>query len=332
MIGLKRVRAVLAVVLALGGCERSPGDGLVAAGTVKSTEISVAPLTGGRLVELRVREGDAVEAGDTIALLSRAEVPGELEAARARVAAAEARLRQLEAGSRREDVAVARAQLGSATGDLEQAQAELTRVESLLQSDLATAQDRERATAALVRARSQREVAERTLERLVAGSRREEVEAARAELEAARAVQAQVQGAAGELVLVSPVRGVVLLRNFERGEVVGAGVPVVVLVDPADLWMRVYVGQQALARVRLGQGVRVTADAVPADSFEGRVVEISPRAEFTPRVALTEQERADLVFGVRLTLVDPSGRLKPGMPAEARIRVDDPAQARRAEP
>lgn len=316
---MRRAVAVLAA-LVLAGCGGEEEPGVRARGTLEGTEVRVAPLTAGRVVEVRVREGDAVRRGDTLAVLTRGEVGGEIEAARARVEAAEARLRELEAGTRREEVEVARAQLAGAQGDLRQAESELRRMEGLVGQGLATEQDRERAEAAVTRAASQARVAERTLERLRAGARSETVDAARAELSAARASHRQVLGAAGELILTSPLNGVVQLRSYEPGEVVPAGRPALVLVDPADLWIRVYVDQEALSRVRRGAGASVTADAIPDTPVPGRVVEISSRAEFTPRVALTEEERADLVFAVRVAVSDTTGRLRAGMPAEARIR------------
>jgi len=314
-----RVCPLLPLLLLLPGCERPPGAEVRARGTVEAREVRVAPLGPGRLLEVRVREGDLVATGDTLAILTRGEVPGEVEAARARLGAAEARLRELEAGTRPEDLQVAEAQLAGAEGDRRQAEAELRRVQGLVTGGLATAQDRERAEAAVVRARSQAAVAERTLARLRAGPRRETLEAARAELAAARAAHQQALGAAGDLVLTSPLAGRVQMRAFEPGEVVPAGRAVLVLVDPADLWIRVYVDQAALPRVRVGAAATVVADALPRHPAPGRVTEISPRAEFTPRVALTEEERADLVFAVRVEVRDTTGRIRAGMPAEARI-------------
>jgi HlyD family secretion protein len=315
------------VCLLAGACGRDAADLVVASGTVEATEVNVAPLVSGRLVELRVREGQAVSLGDTVAVLARAETPGELEGARARLEGARARLRLLESGTRAEDLAAARAALQGAEADLQQAERDAERVQGLATQDLATPEQLDRVLAARALARSRRDIARETLARLAAGARAEELDAARAEVAVAEAAYAQVRAGAGELLLLSPIDGVVLLRNFERGEVVPAGTPVVTLLDPRDLWMRTYVGQDDLARIRLDQAGEVTADALPTRRFPARVVEISPRAEFTPRVALTERERADLVFAVRLAISDTTGSLKPGMPADGRIHTGPPAVA-----
>jgi HlyD family secretion protein len=318
-----RLRWLVPVTLSaalLGGCDAE--DGLRATGTLEARETDVAALAAGRLVEVRVREGDAVQIGDTIAHLARRELAGELAAAQARVGAARARLAQLEAGSRREDIAIARAELAGAEADIVQAERELRRLHALAERELTAPEQRERAETALQRAHSARDAARETLLRLQRGTRPEEIAAARAELELAEAQWAQARAVAEELVLLSPARGVVALRNFEPGEVVAAGAPVVTLLDPDDLWIRVYVGHRVLVRLQLGQEAEVHADADPGRPVPARIVEIAPRAEFTPRVALTEREREDLVFAVRLAVSDTTGRLKPGMPARAVFRIE----------
>ena len=138
---------------------------------------------------------------------------------------------------------------------------------------------------------------------------------------AATAAMAQLAGArsrAGELVLTAPVDGVVLLRNFETGELVPPSVPVLTLGDPDRLWIRVFVAAPLLASIRLGDAVEVTPTGAKR-AFTGRVVQIASRAEFTPRAALTEEEQANLVFGVKIALDPTQGTLKPGLPAEARF-------------
>ena len=139
--------------------------------------------------------------------------------------------------------------------------------------------------------------------------------------EAAAAARASVVGARSrlnELVLRSPLDGVVLLRNFEPGELALSGQAVLTLGNPDKLWMRVYVPAPELGRVQRGAPVDVHLTGFPA-TYKGRVVEISTRAEFTPRAALTEEERANIVFGVKIALDPTGGVLKAGLPADARI-------------
>jgi HlyD family secretion protein len=139
-----------------------------------------------------------------------------------------------------------------------------------------------------------------------------ESEAARAGAEATAAIRDQ-------LVLLAPADGIVLTRFAERGEVIAAGVPVVSVGLVHSPWIRAYVGERYIARLKTGQQVRIRVDGYPDTTFAGQISDIAPRAEFTPRAALTERERADLVFGIKVTTDDAGGRLKAGLPVRVEI-------------
>ena len=112
---------------------------------------------------------------------------------------------------------------------------------------------------------------------------------------------------------------VVLRKNLEPGATVAPGAAVLTLVDPATIWLRGYVSEVDLGRIKLGQPARISVDAFPGQAFEARVTEIASEAEFTPRNVQTAKERVNLVFRVKLTVSQPDERLKPGMPADAVI-------------
>jgi multidrug resistance efflux pump len=120
--------------------------------------------------------------------------------------------------------------------------------------------------------------------------------------------------------LVAPVDAVVLQRVSEPGEVVSPGVPVVVLGNPQDLWMKVFIPESEIGRLRLGQAATIRIDAFPQRAFEGRVTYISPKAEFTPKNIQTKEERVTQMFAVKISMARPDGSLKPGLPADAEFR------------
>jgi HlyD family secretion protein len=122
-------------------------------------------------------------------------------------------------------------------------------------------------------------------------------------------------------VVLAPADGVILTRVAEPGEAVAAGAPVATLGLVHDLWIRTYVSERVVARVTLGQAVQVHADGL-TQPVAGTISEVATRAEFTPRAALTERERADLVFAIKVRVGDAGGRLKAGMP----VTVDIPLQ------
>lgn len=316
----RRASRMLATALALcvASCSQT-ADGVRGSGTVEMDEVDVASLTGGRIARLLVNEGNAVRAGDTIAVLDRGEVVAELAAQVAQADRALAQWRDVREGPRAAEIQAAQSDLGAATAQARLAASEAQRVESLFRSNVASEADVDRAQAARDAAIARRDEAARRLNLLEAGSRSGQIAAAEKAAEAARAQLAGARSRAQELVLVAPVSGVVLLKNLLPGEIAQPGVPVVTLGNPDSLWMRVYIAAPRLGQVKLGAPVEVTSPGAPGQRFAGRVVEIASRAEFTPRAALTEEEQANLVFGVKVTLAPTNRTLKAGLPAEARI-------------
>ena len=125
----------------------------------------------------------------------------------------------------------------------------------------------------------------------------------------------------GYSVITAPLDGAVTLRNLEPGEYVTPGTPILRLAALDRVWLRVYVAETDLGRVKLGQRAAVSCDTYPGKTYAGRVTEIAQQAEFTPKNVQTKQERQKLVFGVRIDVENPQHELKPGMPADASIDV-----------
>jgi HlyD family secretion protein len=121
------------------------------------------------------------------------------------------------------------------------------------------------------------------------------------------------------MVILSPVDGIVLRKNLEVGEMANPGVPIVTLMKPSDLWVRAYVPEEEVGRIKVGSRAQVAVDAYPARRFPGRITEIASEAEFTPRNVQTRKERVNLVFRIKIAVDNPEGILKPGMPADADI-------------
>ena len=144
----------------------------------------------------------------------------------------------------------------------------------------------------------------------------ERLKSLRASGEAARQQVEHAELAYQDQQLISPLNGVILIRVGEPGEGMSPGVPAVVIGDPQDVWMKLYISEGDIGRVFLGQKAAVTIDSFPGRSFKGRVTFISPKAEFTPKNVQTKEERVNQTFAVKVTLTEPSGILKAGMPAD----------------
>jgi HlyD family secretion protein len=290
-----------------------------ASGTIEFTQTDVAAMVPARVVRVAVEEGDVVHHGDTIAVLSQTGLTQDIAQRQARVAAAEAELRDLLRGARPEELERARSELRSAQAEAERTAQDSVRVARLLAAGAVSQAEFDAAATAARVTGARRDAARDALQLLEAGSRPERIAAARAAVASARAQLGMAEAAAGDLVLTAPTDGRVLGRHAEPGEVLPAGVPVVSLGDPRDAWIRVYVAAPLFSAIQVGDIVPVTIDGVPDREFQARVTSLATEAEFTPRVALTEDERADLLFGVRLQLSDTTGTLKAGLPATARF-------------
>jgi HlyD family secretion protein len=307
-------------LLALSGCDRP--DGTYASGTIEFTQTDVAGAVPARVERVLVEEGAIVRAGDTLAILTQTGLPQDIQQRRSRLAAAESELADLERGARPAELERARADLRSAMSEADRTAADSVRLARLLAAGGISQSDFDASANAARVAAARRDAAREALELLEAGARPDRIAAARAAVATARAQLAMGQAAAGDLVLVAPVDGQVMARHAEPGEVIAAGVPVMSLGDARHAWVRVYVTPPVFASIRVGDVVPLTIDGLEGQTFQARVTALATAAEFTPRVALTEKERADLLFGVKLELSDTTGRLKAGLPATAHFALD----------
>jgi HlyD family secretion protein len=316
-------RAVLAVagvplltVLALG-CR---GNGLPApihaSGHIEATEVRLAAKVGGRLAELPLLEGDRVKAGGLVARLDTTDAERELVRGRADVASADARLRLLLAGARREDLDRAAAELARVEADLAGATLDVNRLEGLADRGSATLKARDDARTRVNVLSRQREAMAAELAKLKAGARPEEIDQARAAKASGEAAAAVIEQRITDATVVAPRGGVITQRATEPGEVLAPGALLEVLTDLDHPWLTVYVDEPSLSRVTLGGPATVKVDG-KSGSFVGRVAYVSDVAEFTPKNVQTPEERAKLVFKVKIELDNAAGVFKPGMPADA---------------
>lgn len=310
-------------LIALSLARNSAGKILEGTGTIEATEVRVGTKVLGRIKDLLVREGDTVKAGQVIARLESAEYAAAVARDRAGVAKAEAQLAELLAGAREQEIKEARAAVAQAAANLEKARLDWDRYQELYAEGAISSLDRDAALNRHQVAQEQHKAAQERLNLLLAGARAEAIEAARWEVARAKAALAASQVALDDTVIRAPISGIVLTKVSEEGETVLVGTPILVMIDPQDIWLRVYIAETDIGRVRLGQPARIRVDSFPDRSFPGKVTEIASRAEFTPKNVQTKKERVYLVFGVKIAIENPEGLLKPGMPADAEIIVEE---------
>jgi HlyD family secretion protein len=273
----------------------APATELMLSGNIEAHESLVSFKVPGRIVELPVEEGQQVEQG---ALLARIEDADSMQ--KVRIDEATVRVRE---------------------SDLDEKKLDNDRAQRLFGKDEISAQDCDLAATALKRAEAIFKAAQQRYNEAVEGSRKEDIEIARANLNQANASLGLSKVNLGYAVLRAPSSGVITVRQAELGEVVEPGSPVVTLADLDHLWLRAYIAETDLGSIHWGQDATVTTDTYPGKHYHGRISFISPDAEFTPKSVQTNQERVTLVYRIKIDLDNPNHELKPGMPADAHIEL-----------
>jgi len=317
----KAVSLVLAV-LAGWACAGNGPEGVIAAsGTIEAIEVNVASKVSGQVLELNVVEGSRIEPGDTLAVLDHVTLDIQLRQAQAGVRLAEAQLALLVKGARDEDIRQAEAALRQAEASLKVAEDDARRMRELLRTGSVTSKQADDAEARLTVAAAQRNAASEALAKVRRLARPEEVRAAEARQAQAQAAADLLAKTIADCTIAAPTAGVVTHKAVEKGELVAPGSTVATIMDLDRVHVMVYITEKEMGRVRLGDTADIAIDAFPGRVFPGRVTYISPEAEFTPKNVQTKEDRVKLVFGVKVEIENKDGLLKPGLPADATIRI-----------
>jgi len=316
---LRASPSLLAFVL-IAACRTSAKSSAIqGTGTLELTEVDVSPLVVARVTKVFRQEGDRVRVGDQLMTLRQSALPSDIAARQAAADAAEAELRDLIAGPRASEIDAAEAAVRAAEAEALRTANDLERIAPLAGKGTVSKQEGDAARAAAHAAASRRDEAREQLRLVRAGSRPQAIAAARAQVASAKASVAGLQQTARDLTLTASVSGTVLSRHVEPGEVLSPGISGMTLGDETRPYVRIYVDQVAFPQIHLGDSASVVLDAMPDHPFRGTVVALAEKAEFTPRVALTRDERADLMFGVKVQVEDPTTTLKAGLPVTVTI-------------
>nr|WP_229420534.1 HlyD family efflux transporter periplasmic adaptor subunit [Pseudoduganella albidiflava] len=321
--------AALAVALAAGGWywwhashpPRNP-DAIVLHGNVELRQVSLAFNASERIARLAVDEGQRVVAGQMLGELDTRTLALRLDAARAQAEARQQVLRRLRAGSRPEEVAQARANTAAVQADADLAQRQLERLRATWRESNGRAvsqQDLDAAQASARTAAARLESMRKAQQLVQAGAREEEVAEAQAQLNAARADIALMERQMAEARLTAPVDAIVRSRLMEPGDMASPQRPVYTLAIADPKWVRAWIAEADLGRIRPGMAASIAIDSQPGQPLPGRVGYISSVAEFTPKTVQTEELRTALVYEVRVLADDRADRLRLGMPATVHI-------------
>jgi HlyD family secretion protein len=290
-------------------------------GNIEAHESLVGFRVSGRIVELPVEEGQRIKAEDVLARLDSDDYRQQVAVDQATTEVRHSQLTMGLAGSRTQELEAARQAVIDAQADLEQKKKDFARYQALYEKDEVTGQLRDQAVTNVTRATATWDRAQQIYGQLKEGTRKEQLAIDRAGVRQSAESLRMARIRLGYTVLHAPFDGMILVRQAELGEVVTAGSPIVTLADLNHIWVRVYVPETDLGRVRWGQNVIVRADTYPGRQYQGRVSFIASEAEFTPKSVQTQKERVTLVYRVKVDVENPNLELKPGMPADAYIQL-----------
>jgi HlyD family secretion protein len=326
---MKRVIPVLillAVAIAAGvyfyprlASKPAPANQLTLSGNIEAHESLISFKVPGRIVELPVEEGQEVEQGALLARLEDSDARQKVHIDEAGVRVRESDLALTMAGTREQEVKAAQQSMIDAQADLDQKRLDNDRATQLFGKDEISTQDRDLAATALKRAEAIFKAAQQRYNEAVEGSRNEDIEIARANLNQANANLGLSRVNLDYTVLHTPSAGVITVRQAELGEVVAPGSPVVTLADLDHIWLRAYIAETDLGSIHWGQEATVTTDTYSGKQYRGRISFISSSAEFTPKSVQTYKERVTLVYRIKIDIDNLNHELKPGMPADAHL-------------
>ena len=315
---------LLAILILITGCsgqdeKKNAVGALTLYGNVDIREVQLAFQDAGRIAYLAVDEGAKVSKGQVVAELDP--VRFQMEAGRlSGEVAAQARLvERLKSGSRPQEVEKARAAVASARANLKDAELSLARKQSLQLTNRISAQEVDSARARVQTWQATLKTAEEELSLAIEGPRKEDIATAEANLTALQAVKELAEQRVIDTRLLAPADGFIRNRILEPGAMASAGTPVLTLALTNPLWVRAYISEPDLGRVREGMQAELRTDSLPGKTYKGWVGFISSTAEFTPKTVETTELRTKLVYRARIFACDPQHELRLGMPVTATI-------------
>lgn len=296
-------------------------DFLFLSGNIEVREIDLAFKMQGRIIELNFEEGDKVKEGDVLGKIEASEIEKELELQKEVLQEAKIKLQELKKGSREQEIKEAEANLKAREAELEKATKDYQRAEFLFKNGAISQSKFEEYKKILDLANSNYERAKEILSLVKEGPRKEEILAQEKRIKQIEARIKIIEDKLKDTILYSPIEGIVLSKNAEIGEISNPSFPVYTIGEVQKPYVNVYVKEDKLGLVKIGQRAEVLTDTFPNKIYEGKITYISSKAEFTPKNIQTKEERTKLVFEVKVDVKNEGDELKPGMPVDVKILI-----------
>ncbi len=301
------------------GCNGNNNDRIKASGNIEATNIIVSSQVSGKVLQILKDEGNKVIKNDTVIVIDPETYKLKLEEAVAAKEYAQAQFNLLKEGARKEDVKQAEENLNQAQVTFNLAEKDKERMENLYQAKSITKKQYDDAVANYEIAIARLNSAKENLNKVKNLARPEELKQAEANLNRAIAKVNLLQKNLNDCNVTSPSSGFITKKFVEIGETAGTMSSLFQVADLSSVELIIYVPETELGKVQLGQKAEITVDTYSDKTFNGKVIYISPQAEFTPKNIQTQEERTKLVFAVKIKIDNPEFELKDGMPADASI-------------
>jgi HlyD family secretion protein len=325
------------LLLALSGCSRmtkgAESEGkLFVSGRIDGDTVDISSKRDGKIVQIQVREGDSVQAGQLLARIYSPQDEAQVDVQKANVIENERRLEEAQSSAPAR-VALAEANLAASQAEYVRAQAELKQAEvdakrypPLVETGAAAAQLSEQQQTKVEVAQASTDAAHKQIlaaqaSLLQAKAQLQQIATAKANLASSRAQLQRFEANVTDLEITAPIAGTILTRSAEPGRVVAAGQTIMTMVDLHKLYLRGFIPEGNVGKVKVGQQAQVYLDSNPKEAIQAEVIRIDPQVMFTPENTYFKDDRVKQVMGVKLGLKGAYGLAKPGMPADGQIQI-----------
>jgi HlyD family secretion protein len=302
------------------GCGSNHDGAIESSGILEAVEVNVASKVSGQLLQLNIREGDVVAKGDTIALIDNETQQLILQQMQAGVDLAAAQYQLLLNGARSEDLQSAQENVRQTESSFQTAKSDFERIKELFTTNSVSKKQYEDSESRVTITLAQYNSAKQNLQKLHRFARPEDLSAAKARVDQAKAQMNLTKKQIVDSYIIAPVSGTITYKPVEEGELIGTGTIIARISRLEKVELMIYVNETELGKVKLGSHADVVIDTYPDKNYNATVIYVSPVAEFTPRNVQTKDERTKLVFGVKLEVENTNGELKSGMPADAYLK------------
>lgn len=310
----------ISIAFLISACSSNENQtNLELSGTIETTNVVISSKVAGEISSINVKEGDSIEIGDTLLIIDHENYEIQKAQAEAALMGAKASYQLLKNGARKEDISSAKEMYSQAKANFELSESDFTRFKNLYDQKVITKKQFEEISTRYEISKSQLNQAEQNLKKIENFARPEEINAAQARENQAKASYDLINKLISDCFVVSPISGIVTEKYVEKGETAVPQTSLLQISNLSKVEIYVYVAEANLGKIKLGEKAEIKIDTFSEKVYDGKVTYISSEAEFTPKTIQTKDERTKLVFAIKVEAENKDFELKSGLPADVKI-------------